>query len=69
VSGWQDGRTLWEKKLGEAGNSEAVWGGKVVAGIKDGRLLMFDLNSGWDSILLQLSFHGFIHRLADLGWS
>jgi len=46
VFDWQAGRTLWKKKLGEAGNSEAVWEGKAVPGTKDGRLLIFDLNSG-----------------------
>jgi PQQ-like domain len=58
VSNWQAGQRVWKKRLGEAegivngkqvGNAvftEAVWEGKVVAGTRDGRLWVFDLESG-----------------------
>jgi outer membrane protein assembly factor BamB len=58
VSNWQTGQMAWKKKLGEpegrfhgkqVGNAvfaQAVWEGKIVAGTKDGRLWVFDLESG-----------------------
>lgn len=55
----EDGSDAWKKKLGEgeryegrklvAGNAvfaQAVHKEKVVAGTKDGRLMVFDLNTG-----------------------